>query len=260
MVGAVEHRPRKCVETGVSEQVFPRALPLDGADVAVGRPAAAAGGWGVTVTASVRTTQRTGVEMEALAAAAVAFSLGVSLEHIRQGLRTFATSFFQAPGRCNVFDEHPFRVIVDYGHNPAAMAAMAELVVNMRRKRAIGILGAAGDRRNEDILELGRVAAGGFDFVIVKEDPDRRGRPVGEAASIVAEGLVQGGLAQERFVIDVEEPDAIDRGLAMAEPGDLLVIFADDAAAAWKKVIYFGKDRPSLLGTVDPMASELDRA
>ena len=46
-------------------------LPLDGADVAVGRPAAAAGGWGVTVTASVRTTQRTGVEMEALAAAAV---------------------------------------------------------------------------------------------------------------------------------------------------------------------------------------------
>ena len=46
-------------------------LPLDGADVAVGRPAEAAGGWGVTVTASVRTTQRTGVEMEALAAAAV---------------------------------------------------------------------------------------------------------------------------------------------------------------------------------------------
>jgi len=215
--------------------------------------------WSHLIPATLEGKAKFNVE-NALAAAAVAFSLGVSLEHIRQGLRTFATSFFQAPGRCNVFDEHPFRVIVDYGHNPAAMAAMAELVVNMRRKRAIGILGAAGDRRNEDILELGRVAAGGFDFVIVKEDPDRRGRPVGEAASIVAEGLVQGGLANERFVIDVEEPDAIDRGLAMAEPGDLLVIFADDAAAAWKKVIYFGKDRPSLLGTVDPMASELDRA
>lgn len=215
--------------------------------------------WSHLIPATLEGKAKFNVE-NALAAAAVAFSLGVSLEHIRQGLRTFATSFFQAPGRCNVFDEHPFRVIVDYGHNPAAMAAMAELVVNMRRKRAIGILGAAGDRRNEDILELGRVAAGGFDFVIVKEDPDRRGRPVGEAASIVAEGLLQGGLAQERFVLDVEEPDAIDRGLAMAEPGDLLVIFADDAAAAWKKVIYFGKDRPSLLGTVDPMASEVDRA
>ncbi|MBM4359905.1 MAG: cyanophycin synthetase, partial [Deltaproteobacteria bacterium] len=196
----------------------------------------------------------------ALAAAAITFSLGISLEHIRQGLRTFATSFFQAPGRCNVFDEHPFRVIVDYGHNPAAMAAMAELVVAMRRKRAIGVIGGAGDRRDEDIRDLGRVAAGAFDHVIVKEDPDRRGRPVGESARLVVEGLVAGGLAEDRIVVEVEESLAVDRGLALAEPGDLLVVFADDAAAAWKKVIYFGKDRPSLLGSLDPLASEVDRA
>lgn len=214
--------------------------------------------WSHLIPATLEGKAKFNVE-NALAAAAVTFSMGISLEHIRQGLRTFSTSFFQAPGRCNVFDEHPFRVIVDYGHNPAAMAAMAELVVNMRRKRAIGVIGAAGDRRDEDIKELGRVAAGAFDFVIVKDDPNRRGRAVGESAALVAAGLLQGGLAEERIVIEVEEPDAIDRALAMAEPGDLLVLFADDAPGAWKKVIYFGKDQPSMRGSSMPgLGSESD--
>ncbi len=177
----------------------------------------------------------------ALAAASVAYALGISLEHIRQGLRTFTTSFFQAPGRCNVFDEHPFRVIVDYGHNPAAMGAMAELVRSMRKKRAIAVVSAAGDRRDEDIFELGRVAAGAFDVLIAKEDADRRGRAPGEAAALLCKGAAAGGVAAERIDIVLLESDAAVRGLSMAEPGDLLVIFADDPAAVWKQVIYFGR-------------------
>ena len=51
------------------------------------------------------------------------------------GLRTFDTSFFQAPGRMNVFNEHPFKVILDYGHNPAAVAPCADLV---ERRRCAG--------------------------------------------------------------------------------------------------------------------------
>src|SRR5262249_33172364 len=99
----------------------------------------------------------------ALAAAAVTFSMGVTLEQIRQGLRTFTTSFFQAPGRCNVFDEHPFRVIVDYGHNAAAVERVAELVKSLRKRRAIGVLQAAGDRRDVDILAIGRIGGATFD-------------------------------------------------------------------------------------------------
>ena len=60
----------------------------------------------------------------AMFAAALAFSMGLKLEDIRHGLRTFDTTFFQAPGRMNIFDEHPFKVILDYGHNPAAVEAM----------------------------------------------------------------------------------------------------------------------------------------
>src|SRR5690606_6238119 len=60
----------------------------------------------------------------AMVAAAMAFSMGIKLETIRQGLRTFDTTFFQAPGRANVFNEHPFKVILDYGHNAHAVDAM----------------------------------------------------------------------------------------------------------------------------------------
>ncbi len=64
----------------------------------------------------------------AMFAAAMAFSMGLKLEDIRHGLRTFDTTFFQAPGRMNIYDEHPFKVILDYGHNPAAVEAMCQLV------------------------------------------------------------------------------------------------------------------------------------
>jgi hypothetical protein len=63
----------------------------------------------------------------AMFAAAMAFSLGIKLDAIRQGLRTFDTTFFQAPGRMNVYDEHPFKVMFDYGHNAHAVGVMADL-------------------------------------------------------------------------------------------------------------------------------------
>ncbi|HEY1088784.1 MAG TPA: Mur ligase family protein, partial [Archangium sp.] len=63
----------------------------------------------------------------ALFAAVMAYAMGVKIENIRQGLRTFDTSYFQVPGRTNVFDEHPFKVLFDYGHNAPAMKAMNDL-------------------------------------------------------------------------------------------------------------------------------------
>jgi cyanophycin synthetase len=197
--------------------------------------------WTHLVPATLEGKARFNVE-NALAAAAIAFSMGASLEHIRQGLRTFTSSYFQTPGRLNVFDEHPFRVIVDYCHNAAAMARMAELVVGLRRERSIGVLQAAGDRRDDDIRAVGREAARAFDLVVAKEDSARRGRKPGEVAALLAEGAREGGIAQDRIFQDLDEKDAIDRALAMARPGDLVVVFADDVGRSWKQVIHWGKD------------------
>jgi cyanophycin synthetase len=205
--------------------------------------------WTHTIPATFEGKAKFNVE-NALAAAAAAFSLGASLEQIRQGLRTFTTSFFQAPGRCNVFDEHPFKVIVDYGHNPAAMAQMADLVKALAhgsktKRRAIGVIMAAGDRRDDDIRAVGRIAASAFDVIVSKEDESRRGRAIGEVARLLAEGA-RAASAEVELHEHGEEPGAIEFALSIARPGDLLVVFADDVTRTWKQVIYWGKDPVSL--------------
>ena len=70
----------------------------------------------------------------AMFAAAMAYAMNVSLDNIRQGLRTFDTSFFQAPGRMNIYDKLGFKVILDYGHNPAAISAMCTLVQGLSKQ------------------------------------------------------------------------------------------------------------------------------
>jgi cyanophycin synthetase len=198
--------------------------------------------WTHLVPATLEGRARFNVE-NALAATAIAFALGISLEHIKQGLRTFTTSFFQAPGRCNVFDEHAFRVIVDYGHNAAAMRKMGELVKTLRCERALAVVMAAGDRRDDDIREVGRIAADAFDVLVLKEDPNRRGRAPGEVVTLLREGARAGGLGDEAIHDRLEEREAVAFALGLARPGDLLVIFADDVTQAWKDVIYWGKER-----------------
>jgi hypothetical protein len=37
----------------------------------------------------------------------------------------------------------------------------------------------------------------------------------------------------------------VERALREAQPGDLVVLFADDVAGVWKQVIYWGKKRSS---------------
>lgn len=175
----------------------------------------------------------------ALAAAAMAFAGGVSLDHIRQGLRTFDNTFYQAPGRCNVFDQHPFKVIVDYGHNPPALRAMADLVGRLRKRKSIGVMSAPGDRRDQDIRELGEIASGMFDLLILKEDDWLRGRESGEVITLLQEGAKAG---RAEILVIPAEIEAVNHALGLADAGDLVVIFADEVTAVWKQVIYYGRE------------------
>ncbi|HEU5014791.1 MAG TPA: cyanophycin synthetase [Roseiflexaceae bacterium] len=183
----------------------------------------------------------------ALAATAMAYAHGISVENIKQGLRTFAASFFQAPGRLNVFDEHPFRVIVDYGHNPAALSAMRDLVQRLRpqHKRVIGVVAAPGDRRDADIREIGQIAAGIADLLVLREDDDRRGRAVGSIAAMLREAALETGFPEQQIVTIVDELESVRYALSQAELNDLVLIFADNITAVWKEIIYYGKQAPN---------------
>ncbi len=179
----------------------------------------------------------------AMFASAVAFSMEVSLDDIRQGLRTFDTTYFQAPGRMNVFDEHPFKVILDYAHNPAAIKAMVDFVEQLQPAgRRICVLAAPGDRRDEDVREVARLCAGTFDHYICRRDDNPRGRDEREIPLMLQEELVTSGVDSDAITLEPLEQEAVAAALEMAEVGDLLLVFGDKINRTWKQIINYSPD------------------
>ncbi|MDQ3228790.1 MAG: Mur ligase family protein, partial [Pseudomonadota bacterium] len=179
----------------------------------------------------------------AMMAAAMAFSLGIKLDAIRQGLRTFDTSFFQAPGRMNVYNEHPFKVLMDYGHNAHAVAAMTDLAQRLDASgKRIVVLAGPGDRRDEDLQAIAQAVAGRFDHYICRRDDGLRGRDGDEVPRIMSKALRDAGVAADAITIIPDEQQAVDAALRMAQPGDLVLMFADALARTWKQIIKFRTD------------------
>lgn len=176
----------------------------------------------------------------AMFAAVMAFSFGVDLDNIRHGLRTFDTSFFQVPGRTNVFDEHAFKVILDYAHNPAAFTALSALVDQLEvAGRRILVVSIPGDRRDEDVATAARILAPHFDLFVCKADDNRRGRGPDEIPQLLKAGLMANGVAEAAIHIVPDEAEAVEFGLNLAGEGDLLVMNGDDTVRCWKQIIYF---------------------
>jgi len=173
----------------------------------------------------------------AMFAAAMAFSFSIKLDAIRQGLRTFDSTFFQAPGRLNVFNEHPFKVLFDYGHNAHAVGVMADLAQRLDvTGRRIVVLAGPGD---QDLEAIAQAVAGRFDYYICRRDDNLRDRTSDEVPRIQAAALRAAGVRESAISIIPDEQEAIGAALRMGQPGDLLLIFADALARSWKQITKF---------------------
>jgi cyanophycin synthetase len=180
-----------------------------------------------------------------LAATAAAYLQGMAPGAVAEGLRTFIPSGATTPGRMNVLRTARGTVIVDYAHNPAAVRGLMDFVGRMEARRRIGVVTMPGDRRDEDLRELGEIVSV-LDHVVVKEhDKYRRGRPAGGVARLIAEGLEAGGLPADRHEAVLPEPEAVARALQLMQPGDVVVILADDSLDVLAQV-------RSLIGEDDP--------
>ena len=179
----------------------------------------------------------------ALAAVAAARGNGVPVETIIDGLLTFASSFEQNPGRFNVTDAPGFTTVVDYAHNPAALhalgAALKLLGARAPGGRTIGVISTPGDRRDEDIREIGRIAAEYFDQLVFRERPDGRGRAAGGVVALLQEGALAAGMPPDQIKIVFDESAAMDTALRMATPGDLVAMTVTDVDAVWRQVQAF---------------------
>jgi len=166
-----------------------------------------------------------------LAAIATAYVQGMRYDDIRAGLLSFFPSPSLTPGRLNLMRVPKGRVLVDYAHNPAAIRGLVDFVKTVDANRRIGVVAAPGDRRDQDLREVGRIASS-FDYVIVKEDEHLRGREQGSTAQLIIDGLVDGGMKDNQFETIYSEPEAIARAMSQMKDNDLVVILADHVGAS----------------------------
>lgn len=163
----------------------------------------------------------------ACAAILAAHVTGIGLSDILAGLVTFFPSSQQTPGRYNFLEIGDLKVMLDYAHNPHGFRAIGDLIRKSKKKKAIGILSCPGDRRPKDYAESAAIWAGIFDRFILREDRDLRGREPGEVPGILRGHLEAAGIAPDRIERISNELEALDHAVATADPGDLVVIFAD---------------------------------
>ncbi|MBF2065749.1 MAG: cyanophycin synthetase [Calothrix sp. C42_A2020_038] len=171
----------------------------------------------------------------ALAASLAAFVQNVTIEQIRSGLTTFRASVSQTPGRMNLFNLGNYHALVDYAHNPHSYEAVGSFVRNWTTGVRIGVVGGPGDRRDEDFVMLGKLAADIFDKVIIKEDDDTRGRQRGSAAELISRGIqqVKPNLTYETVL---DETQAINKALDAAPENSLVVILPESVSRAIKLI------------------------
>ncbi len=164
-----------------------------------------------------------------LATTLACFVHGVSLEDIRVGLTTFTPSLAQTPGRLNFIEIKDFTVLMDFAHNPAGFNALRNFINKLSYKTKIGILSGVGDRRDEDLREMGKLAAETFDKIIIRRGDYLRGRTEAEVIELLQEGIKE---SDKKIPVKIiyETKDAIDFALNNAKKGELVVILADSVA------------------------------
>jgi cyanophycin synthetase len=186
----------------------------------------------------------------ALAAVAACIGLGIDPACIREGLRTFDTTYDQSPGRLNLIDVGPGQALIDYCHNAHGMAGLADFVGRLGKAKTLAVLNLAGDRRPEDVVAFTAIAGRAFDTFIVTENLDLRDRAPGEMATAIRTGLREAGVAPERISVELDERTAVLNALSQLEPGALAVLLVDKPALAWEAVNAY-RSEGALVGAYD---------
>ncbi len=167
-----------------------------------------------------------------------AYLQGLRMEDIRQSLGTFIPSPGQTPGRMNLFNFKDFDVLVDFAHNAAGMRALQKFVDNTEATVKVGIIAGVGDRRDEDTIAIGRIAAEMFDEIIIRQDKNLRGRSDLELIHLMERGIKEFDPDKKIRVIP-NESEAIKFAIENAEKGSLITMSSDVVPDALELVMEY---------------------
>jgi cyanophycin synthetase len=161
-----------------------------------------------------------------LAASLASYLFGFKTESIRLSLETFIPSAALTPGRMNIFNFKDFKVMIDFAHNPAGYMAIEEFLSTVDSPKKIGIIAGVGDRRNEDIIECGKIAGRMFDHIIIRQEKHLRGRTEQELTDLILQGI-NGQSKNVTYEIIPKEIEAIKHSISIAEKGTFITALSD---------------------------------
>ncbi len=156
----------------------------------------------------------------------------IKIDDIKLALQTFLPSPTQAPGRLNLFQFKQFQFLVDFAHNPAGLNLLCDFINKLEGSPKVGLISGTGDRRDEDIRELGRISAKNFDEIIIRQDKNLRGRSAEEMVNLLVEGINESKTKDIPIKIIYNEKEAIMHAYNTAKPGSLITIMCDVVAEA----------------------------
>jgi cyanophycin synthetase len=167
-----------------------------------------------------------------LATIAACRAFGVSEDLLLKSLINFS-SWTDNPGRANIYRLNGGHVMVDYGHNTEAFNAICRMTSNWHDRRVTGIIAVPGDRDDGIIDQAARVAAKGFDKLIVREDHDLRGRKRGDVANILCRAIRETSPATECEVV-LDEIEALRRAVDEMVKEEVIVHFYEKLSPVQK--------------------------
>ncbi len=153
----------------------------------------------------------------ALAAMATAARLGLGLSEIRAGL----SSFPGVPGRMQIVQAAPFRVINDFAHTENSVRAALETLRSTTPGRVILVVGAAGERGTERRTGIAKAAAQHADLTVFTEE-DHRTESLSDILETMQTAFVESGGTAYRLEPDRRE--AIRWAVRNAKPGDTVLL------------------------------------
>jgi len=161
-----------------------------------------------------------------LPAIAAGIVSGFSMEDIRSALISFIPSPEMTPGRMNLFEFGHCTLMLDYAHNASGFSAIQKYMEKVESPSKVCVIAATGDRRDEDIRNLGKYAAEIFDEIIIRHDKDSRGRPNEELTKLLVEGICS--VDENACIIVIsDEAKAIETAVTNARQGAFIFVCAD---------------------------------
>lgn len=161
-----------------------------------------------------------------LAATLASYVYGFTIEDIKMNLETFIPSAAQTPGRMNIFDFKEYKVMIDFAHNPDGFRGIKEFLSTIDSPYKIGIITGTGDRRDDDIREMGRISSQMFDHIIIRQDKFLRGRLAEDIVKLLVEGIKDANPNQSYEYIP-KEVEALKHALSLAKPGTFITALSD---------------------------------